>query len=313
MKKISIVSSCYNEELNIEEFYNRCKKEIEKLKDRYEFEFIVADNASTDKTAEKLCKIAENDKSFKVILNSRNFGQLRSPFYAMQQAYGDAIISLTSDLQDPPELIPQLIKKWEEGYEAVMLQKNTSDESKLMFFLRKIYYNLFYKLNDSGVELAKNCTGTGLYDKKIIDFFRTIDDTVPFIRGLICEAGFNRTYLQFKQPKREKGISTNNFYTLYDLGISGIIKYSKVPLHAMTIIGFLATVVSIILITAYLVLKFLNYSTFELGFSAILLGMLFIGSIQLFCFGILGEYLAIIYSRVDKKPLVTERERINFD
>ena len=202
MKKISIVASCYNEEMNIEEFYERCLKQIDAFRDRYEFEFIIADNASTDNTVQKLTEIAEKDKSFKVILNSRNFGQLRSPFYAIQHAYGDAVIVLCSDLQDPPELIPELIKKWENGNDAVMLQKQSSEENPLIFVLRKLYYAMLSKMSDNGVELVQNSTGSGLYDKKIVDYVNNIlndieliinyDDNVfegyiPYLKKCICE------------------------------------------------------------------------------------------------------------------------------
>lgn len=312
MKKISIVTSCYNEELNIEEFYERCLKQIDMFCDKYEFEFIVADNSSTDKTVMKLREIAEKDKTFKVILNSRNFGQLRSPFHALQQAFGDAVIILCSDLQDPPELISELITKWENGNEAVMLQKKSSEENPFIFVLRKIYYHILSKMSDSGVELAENCTGSGLYDKKVVDFLRNIDDTIPFFRGLICEAGFKRAYVQFEQPLRKKGKSTNNFYTLYDLGMNGIVKYTRIPLRIMAITGFIMSLLSLFGAFVYFVWKLLNWDSFSIGIAPILICILFLGSVQLFCLGFLGEYIGIIYSRVDKKPIVVEKERINF-
>lgn len=312
MKKISIVTSCYNEELNIEEFYERCLKQIDMFRDKYEFEFIVADNSSTDNTVKKLREIAEKDKTFKVILNSRNFGQLRSPFHALQQAFGDAVIILCSDLQDPPELISELITSWENGNEAVMLQKNSSEENPLIFVLRKIYYHILSKMSDSGVELAENCTGSGLYDKKVVDFLRNIDDTIPFFRGLICEAGFKRAYVQFEQPLRKNGKSTNNFYTLYDLGMNGIVKYTRIPLRIMAITGFIMSLISLFGAFVYFVWKLLNWDSFSIGIAPILICILFLGSVQLFCLGLLGEYIGIIYSRVDKKPIVVEKERINF-
>lgn len=312
MKKISIVASCYNEELNIEEFYERCLKQIDAFRDRYEFEFIIADNASTDNTVQKLTEIAEKDKSFKVILNSRNFGQLRSPFYAIQHAYGDAVIVLCSDLQDPPELIPELIKKWENGNDAVMLQKQSSEENPLIFVLRKLYYAMLSKMSDNGVELVQNSTGSGLYDKKIVDFIRTVDDTIPFFRGLVCEAGFKRDYVEFSQPVRKRGKSKNNLYTLYDLGMNGIVKYTRIPLRIMAITGFIMSLLSLLGAFVYFVWKLLNWNSFSIGIAPIIICILFLGSVQLFCLGILGEYIGIIYSRVDRKPIVIEKGRINF-
>ena len=220
MKKISIVSSCYNEEENLDELYERVTTQMDKFKDKYEFEYILLDNGSTDGTANKLKELAQKDKRIKVIINSRNFGHVRSPFYGILQGYGDAVISIVSDLQDPPELISALIQKWEEGNEIVLLQKQESEEFGLMFLLRKIYYNTLAKIADNGVVLSQNCTGSGLYDKKAVDEMRKLDDPYPFFRGLLCELGFNRAYIQFKQPVRKHGISCNNlFISSSNLGI----------------------------------------------------------------------------------------------
>lgn len=312
MKKISIVSSCYNEEENLDELYERITTQMDKFKDKYEFEYILLDNGSTDGTANKLKELAQKDKRIKVIINSRNFGHVRSPFYGILQGYGDAVISIVSDLQDPPELISALIQKWEEGNEIVLLQKQESEEFGLMFLLRKIYYNTLAKIADNGVVLSQNCTGSGLYDKKAVDEMRKLDDPYPFFRGLLCELGFNRAYIQFKQPVRKHGISCNNLYTLYDLGMTGVIKYSKLPLRMMAFVGFLMSILTFGLSIFYLVWKLVNWSNFSFGLAPIIISILFLGSVQLFCLGILGEYIGAIYTRVDKKPLVIEKERINF-
>ncbi len=312
MKKISIVSSCYNEELNLDELYSRVTAEFDKLKDKYEFEYILADNGSKDNTAEKLKTIALKDKRFKIIINSRNFGHIKSPFNAVLSANGDAVICIASDLQDPPELISELIKKWEEGYKVVLLQKDTSNENPFMFFIRKFYYKVLNIIADNGVELAQNCTGAGLIDKCIVNFLKKIDDPYPYYRGLICEAGYERAYIKFNQPKREKGISANNFYTLYDLGATGIVKNSKFPLRFMAIFGFIMSIFTFLLSVTYLIWKLINWNNFSFGIAPIIISIMFLGSVQMFCFGIIGEYISAIYTRIDKKPLVVEKERINF-
>ena len=312
MKKISIVASCYNEELNLDEFYKRVSEQFNKFKNKYDFEFILVDNGSTDNTAQKLRELAAKDKRVKVIINSRNFGHIRSPFNAIKSATGDAVISIASDLQDPPELISNLIEKWEHGNKVVLLQKKDSEENFLIYKLRQLYYKILYKITDTGVELAQNCTGSGLIDKCVVDIVKKNDDPYPYYRGLVCEVGFERAYVQFSQPVRKKGISANNFYTLYDMGMTGLVKNSKVPLRIMAIIGFTMSVITFAISGFYLVWKLINWYTFTMGLAPIIISITFLGSVQLFCLGLLGEYIAAIYTRIDKKPLVIEKERINF-
>ena len=312
MKMISIVSSCYNEEQNLDELYEKVCAVFEGFNGKYEFEYILADNGSTDGTAEKLRELARKDKRIKVIINSRNFGHIRSPFHAIRQATGDAVISIASDLQDPPELIKDMIEKWEIGKDVVLLQKTESEENFVMYNLRKFYYYVLNKITDNGVELAQNCTGSGLFDRKVLDFFKSVDDPYPYFRGLVCEAGFEREYLQFKQPLRKRGITANNFYTLYDMGMTGLVKNSKIPLRIMAIMGFVMSFISLFGGIIYLIWKLLNWTTFSFGIAPIIISIMFISSIQLFCLGVLGEYIGAIYTRVDKKPLVLEKERINF-
>ncbi len=312
MKKVSVVSSCYNEESNLDELYNRVCEQFNKFKDKYEFEFILVDNGSSDGTEKKLRELADKDKRVKVIINSRNFGHIRSPFNAIRAATGDAVISIASDLQDPPELISDLIEKWEQGNKVVLLQKKDSEENFLIYKLRQLYYKILYKITDTGVELAQNCTGSGLTDKCVVDIIKKIDDPYPYYRGLICEVGFKRDYVRFSQPLRKRGTSTNGFYTLYDMGMTGLVKNSKVPLRIMAIIGFTMSVITFAVSIFYLVWKIINWYTFSMGLAPIIISITFLGSVQLFCLGLLGEYVSAIYTRIDKKPLVVEKERINF-
>ncbi|MBS4759615.1 MAG: glycosyltransferase family 2 protein [Clostridium sp.] len=312
MKKISFVSSCYNEEGNLDNLYERVMKQAELFSDRYEFEYILVDNCSSDNTAGKLRELAQKDKRVKVILNARNFGHIRSPYYGMIQADSDAVIYLASDLQDPPELISDFIKKWEEGYKIVLGLKTKSEESFLLFLIRTVYYELISRIADDDTNLVKNCTGFGLYDKKVMDEIKKIDDPYPYLRGLICEIGFEKAFVEFKQPSRKRGITKNNFYTMYDNAMVGIVKHSKVPLRLMTFLGFGFSFVSLFIAVLYLILKLLFWNEFSFGVAPIIISLFFLGSVQLFCMGVLGEYIGAIYTRVNKKPVVVEKERINF-
>lgn len=312
MKKISIVSSCYNEEENIYPLYERIMGVIEPFKEDYEFELILLDNASVDATEGKLRELAQKDKRVKVILNSRNFGHIRSPYYGVVQAQGDAVIYLASDLQDPPELISDFIKKWEQGSKIVLGKKTESEETVFLFLVRKAYYELVSRIADDETNLVKNCTGFGLYDKKIIDIIKKIDDPYPYMRGLICDIGFEKAFVEYKQPSRKRGITKNNFYTLYDNAMMGIVKHSKVPLRLMAFLGFGFSFISLAIAVFYFILKLVFWDEFSLGLAPIIISLFFLGSVQLFCLGVLGEYIGAIYTRVNKKPIVVEKERINF-
>ncbi len=312
MKKISLVSSCYNEEENIDVLYERTMKSIESFEKKYEFEYILLDNGSTDNTAEKLRELAQKDSKVKVILNARNFGHIRSPYYGMLQATGDAIIYLASDLQDPPELIPEFIEKWEQGYKIVLGQKTESKESLIFFLVRSAYYELIARIADDDTNLVKNCTGFGLYDKRVIDIVRSLDDPYPYLRGLICDIGFEKAFVEFKQPLRKRGITKNNFYTMYDNAMVGVVKHSKVPLRLMAFLGFGFSFLSLAVAFLYFILKLVFWNDFALGMAPIIISIFFLASVQLFCMGVLGEYIGAIYTRVNKKPVVVEKERINF-
>lgn len=311
-KKISIISSAFNEEDNVEILYEKVKEQMLKLVDKYDYEQIVLDNASTDGTAQKLREIAASDKNFKVILNARNFGHIRSPYYGILQCSGDAIIYMASDLQDPPELIPEFIKKWEEGNKVVLAQKEKTEESFIFSVVRKFYYWLLNKANDSGAELLRNCTGFGLYDEEVVDEFRKIDDPYPYLRGLVCELGYKKTTIPFLQPKRKRGLTKNNFYTLYDNAMIGFTNHSKVPLRLAAFCGFLLSALSLILAFIYLILKLLYWEHFPMGTAPILIAVFFFSSMQLFFIGVIGEYLGAVLTQVLHRPVVIEKERINF-
>src|SRR5579859_5638733 len=219
MRTISILTPCYNEEENVEVLYKRVREEVAKL-NQYRYEHIFIDNGSQDKTVSILRRIARSDHNVKIIVNARNFGPIRSSMHAFLQTCGDAVIGIVADLQDPPELIPQMIAKWEEGYSMVLCIKRTSEENPLIFWLRKKYYALVQRL--SSIETFENFTGFGLYDRKVVDVVRSFDDPYPYFRGMIAEIGLPHTTIPFTQPRRKRGITKNNFYTLYDMAMLGI-------------------------------------------------------------------------------------------
>jgi glycosyltransferase involved in cell wall biosynthesis len=310
MKLISIVTPCFNEQDNVEELYSRVKAAM-RLLDNYRYEHIFIDNASTDNTVNILKSIANEDKKVKLIVNSRNFGHMCSPVYGMFQASGDAIISIVSDLQDPPEMIPNFIKEWEAGNDIVLAIKQSSEENKLMFKIRKLYYNLLSKLSE--VEVFKNYTGFGLYDKKVMNAVKELKDPYPFFRGMIAEVGFKVCKISYDQPVRLRGITKNNFYTLYDIGMLGIINNSKVPLRMAIFMGVFFGIISLLVGFGYFIAKILYWDTMSLGVAPLIVMSSLMFSIMLFFIGIIGEYVGAIYTQVLNRPLVFEKERINFD
>lgn len=309
MKLITIVTPCFNEEENVYELYQQIKTIFLRL-NKYKYEHVFIDNASTDSTVTILKSLAAKDHNVKIIVNSRNFGWIRSPFYGLLQAQGDAVVYLASDLQDPPLLIYEFLNKWEEGYKIVAGIKNKSNESNLMFFIRKIGYNFISKIAD--IKLVKNFTGFGLYDKSIVTLLRNFDDPYPYFRGLIAEIGFEVCEIKYSQPSRKHGVTKSNFYKLYDIGMLGITSFSKIPIRLATMAGFTLSITSFILSLVFLFLKLVFWQHFSLGIAPILIGMFFFSSIQLFFIGLLGEYIASIHTQVMKRPLVIEKERINF-
>lgn len=310
MPHISIVMPCYNEAENAAEAYRQVKQAMDGLPG-YTYEHIFIDNASQDRTVEILKEIATRDRSVKLIINSRNFGHIRSPYHAILQASGDAVILMVSDLQDPPMMIRDFIKKWEEGYKIVIGVKTQSRETPAMFFIRKIYYNLIGSLSE--IRLTKNFTGFGLYDRAVINILKEIKDPYPYFRGLIADIGFERAEIEYTQPARLRGLTKNNFYTLYDMAMLGITNHSKVPLRLATMLGFVISIISILVAFGYLIAKLLWWNTFSLGTAPLIIGLFFFSSVQLFFIGIIGEYVGSIHTQVLKRPLVVEKERINFD
>ena len=309
LKKISIITPCFNEEENIEELCQRIRETMAGIED-IDYEHILIDNASTDGTVATLRTIIEQDKRVRVIVNTRNFGHIRSPYYGLLQAKGEAVISMASDLQDPPELITDFIAKWREGYKVVLGIKAKSEETWIFFALRSLYYKVLHSLTD--VELIEHFTGFGLYDQEVIEILRKMDDPYPYFRGLIADIGFPFAKIEFVQPLRKRGITKNNFYTLYDMAMLGMTSYTKVPLRLATMFGFGAAVISFLVGMFYLIYKLANWKNFTLGVAPLVVGFFFFGAVQLFFLGMLGEYIGAIYTQILHRPPVIEKERINF-
>ena len=311
MKKlISVMMPCYNEAENVEQAYREVRRIFENLP-QYDYEHIFIDNASTDQTVDILKRLTAEDRRLKIIVNTRNFGHIRSPYHGILQAGGAAVICLASDLQEPPSLIPEFLKWWEQGFKMVRGVKSQSEESALMFAIRKMYYNFINRVSD--IKLLKNSTGFGLYDRCVIAELRKIDDPYPYFRGLVSDIGFPSHEIEYTQPTRKRGISKNNFYTLYDIAMLGITNHSKVPLRLATMLGFAMAIASFLIAMGYLVAKLIFWDQFSLGTAPLIIGLFFLGSVQLFFIGVIGEYIGAIYTQVQKRPLVVEKERINFD
>jgi len=279
--------------------------------DDYTYEHIFIDNASRDKTVSILKEISLTDPNVKVIVNTRNFGHIRSPYHALMQAKGDAVIAMAADLQDPPAMIVDFLRKWESGYKIVIGVKAKSEESALFFAIRSIYYRIIGNLAD--IELVKNFTGFGLYDRDIVDILKKIDDPYPYFRGLICDIGYERVEIEYTQNARKRGITKNNFYTLYDLAMLGITNHSKVPLRLATMTGFAVAILSLLVAVGYFIYKLIFWDSFSVGIAPLVIGLFFFASVQLFFIGIIGEYIGAIHTQILKRPLVIEKERINFD
>lgn len=310
MKLISVVTGCFNEEDNVDALYARIREQFERLP-AYDYEHIFIDNASTDSTVARIKAIAAGDKRVKLIVNTRNFGHIRSPIHALLQARGDAVIAMASDLQEPPELIPEFIARWEQGYRVVAGVKPSSAHTTAMTFVRRFFYATIGRISDT--RLIPNFTGFGLYDREVIEIIRQMDDPYPYFRGLIADIGFAHAEVPFVQPRRSRGISKNNFYTLYDMAILGITSHSKVPIRLATMAGFALSALSLLVAIAYLIYKLVSWEQFSVGIAPVVIGFFFFASVQLFFIGILGEYIAAIHTQVLKRPLVVEKERVNFD
>jgi glycosyltransferase involved in cell wall biosynthesis len=310
MKKISVITPCYNEEENVGELVAAVRQVFAGLPN-YTFEHIFIDNDSNDGTVAVLREITRTNPHVRVIVNSRNFGHIRSPYHGLLQATGDAALLMAADFQDPPSVIPELLAKWEEGYKMAIAIKDKSEESAAMFAVRRAYYRLVSHLSE--IELIQNFTGFGVYDRVVIETLRKVDDPYPYFRGLISDIGFEKARVKFTQPTRKRGITKNNFYTLYDIAMLGITNHSKVPLRIATMAGFLMSGLSLFIALGYFAAKLIFWSKFELGTAPILIGLFFFSSVQLFFIGIIGEYVGSIQTQVMKRPVVIEKERINWE
>lgn len=309
-KLISIVTPCFNEEGNVVELHRRIAAQMEAFP-QHDFEHIYIDNASTDGTVAAIRRLAAADRRIKAIVNNRNFGIIRSSNHGLLQARGDAVINMASDMQEPPELIGDFIRRWEQGSKVVVGVKPESHETAPMFALRRLYYATIGRIAD--VKLIPHYTGFGLYDREVIEGLRRIDDPYPYFRGLIADMGFAHAEVPYVQPLRKRGITKNNFYALYDMAMLGITSHSKVPLRLATMAGFALSAMSLLIALGYLVLKLVRWDQMSFGVAPILIGFFFFASVQLFFIGLLGEYILQIHTQVQKRPLVMERERINFD
>lgn len=308
-KLITIVSPCYNEELNVRELYRRLQTVAAQLPE-YEFTWLFIDNASKDNTVGVLREMAAEDPAVTVIVNARNFGHLRSPMHGFLQAPGDAVGFIASDLQEPPELIVAMVREWEKGIPIVAAVKNSSDESGLMYGIRTAYYRLVARLTN--VEVIEHYTGFGLYDRTVVEKLREgFHDPYPYFRGMIAELGLPHARVFFNQALRKRGITKNNFYTLYDIAMLGITNLSKVPLRLVTFCGFVCALVSFLAGIFYFVYKLIFWSSFTVGVAPLVLGLFFMGSVQMIALGIIGEYIGSIHTMAQNRPLVTEKERIN--
>jgi glycosyltransferase involved in cell wall biosynthesis len=310
-KLISVVTPCFNEEENIRAVYERVKAVFGALP-QYRYEHLFIDNASQDATVAILRDVAAADKNVKVIVNTRNFGPYRSPTYGTFQAHGDAIIPIAGDLQDPPELIPAFLAKWEEGFKVVAAIKASSKESFLMKALRQGYYHFVAYLSEDA-ELIRNFSGFGLFDKEVIRLIESANDHYPYIRGLISDMGFPVARVNYVRPERKRGFSKNNLYDLYSQAMNGITHHSKMPLRLATFVGFFLAAVSIAIGFGYGLYKLVFWQSFSLGIAPIVIGIFFFSGVQLIFLGVIGEYLGAIYGRLFQRWMVIERERINFD
>ena len=310
MKKISVLIPCYNEEENVEPISQAVIETLTRDCPAYDYELVFIDNDSRDRTREILRRLCSENPRIRAIFNARNFGQFNSPYYGMLQCTGDCVISMVADFQDPVELIPRYVREWENGYKIVIGIKTGSKENPVMYFLRSCYYKLIRKLSD--VEQIEHFTGSGLYDRDFINVLRSLDDPTPFLRGIVAELGYRRKEIPYIQPERRAGKTHNNFYRLYDAAMLSFTSYTKVGLRVATFFGSICAGISMLIALAYLIMKLIHWYDFSAGMAPMLIGMLFLGSVQIFFIGLVGEYILSINSRVMKRPLVVEEERINF-
>ena len=311
MKKISVVIPCYNEEENVVPIYEAVKSELVNCPTPYNYEILFIDNKSTDKTRERIRSICQNDAQVKAIFNIKNFGQNNSPYYGVLQSTGDCTILMAADFQDPPELIPELIRLWESGKKIVLTQKATSRENRLIYFLRSCYYKLLQKMSDSAI--IEHFTGFGLYDRSFIDILRSLNDPTPFFRGVVSEFGAEPAFVEFEQPPRKYGKTHNNFFSLYSIAMLSFTNYTKFGLRIATLLGFFISIISFLFGLFYLIAKLVSWDSFAAGYAPTMIAIFFMGGVQLAFLGFLGEYVMAMNTRIMNRPLVVEEERLNFE
>ena len=309
MKKISILVPCFNEVENIEPLSVAIIKEFENNLPNYDYELMFIDNFSFDGTREILEKLCARNKKIKAIFNAKNFGQFNSPFHGLRQTTGDCTIMISADFQEPVEVIPKLVSEWEKGYKIVSLIKTHTEENGFLYFLRTCYYKTIKKM--SSVEQIEHFTGSGLYDRSFLEVLRNLDDPAPFLRGIVAELGPLRKDLPYTQAKRRAGQTHNNWYSLYDAAMLSFTSYTKIGLRLATMAGFLFSALTMLVSVLYFVAKLIWWDKFPMGTAPMLIGIFFLGSIQLFFIGLLGEYVLNINTRVMHRPLVVEEKRIN--
>lgn len=311
MKKISVLIPTYNEEKNVvplsEEIINIFNNEL----NNYKYEIIFIDNYSNDNTRLNIIKLCKENKNIKAIFNAKNFGWTKSPYYGLLQMTGDCVIVMCADFQDPPKMIVDFVREWESGYKIVIGIKNKSKENPIMYFIRNIYYKLIKNISET--EHIEQFTGFGLYDKEFINVLKNLDDCYPYFRGIVAELGYKIKKINYEHQKRKFGKSKSNLYLLYDYAMLGIVSYSKIVMRLATMIGFLFSFLSFLSGLIYFVYKIIYWEVFYTGIAPLIIGVFFIGSVQLFFIGLLGEYILNINTRVMKRPLVIEEKRINFD
>ena len=311
-KLISIMIPCFNEVENVELMTKSIINVMAEALPQYDYEIVIIDNASTDGTRDVIEKICEKNKKIKAIFNVTNFGQFNSPFYGMCQCSGDCVIPICCDFQDPVELIPIFVEKWEQGHKIVSGIKTSSKESGIMYFLRTCYYKLIKNMSD--VKMIEHFTGFGLYDKTFIALLKKLDDPIPFVRGIVAEYGngFNMIEVEYEQQQRRAGKTHNNFYSLYDAAMLSVTSYTKIGLRLATFLGFVCSAISVIIAIVYTIMKLANWDSFQAGTAPLTIGVFLIGGIQLFFIGLIGEYILNINTRVIHRPVVVEEKRVNF-
>ncbi len=310
MRRVSVLIPTYNEEANVVPLHDElCACFAENLPD-YTYDIIFIDNKSTDNTRNLLRNLCSKDSNTKAIFNIMNFGQFNSPYYGLCQTTGDCSILMCADFQDPIPMIPQMIHKWEEGYKVICAIKKTSKESKVLYFMRSMYYRAIKKM--SPVKQIEHFTGFGLYDKSFINVLQNLHDPMPFLRGVVAEFAPDHYEIPYEQQKRRAGKTHNNWYTLYDAAMLSFTSYTKIGLRLAVFIGFLVAAVSILIGLVYLAMKLVMWDRFIAGQAPQMIGMFFLGGVQLFFIGLIGEYIMSINNRVMNRPLVVEEERINF-